>query len=130
MIPLAVVKRPIGGSALFLGLFGIAFALLGFPIDISIFPPLVWLVLILGVFVPMLEIGLGTIRNAASVHVALICIILGIAINPIIGWGSAVIIENFNIIRNRETRRNLTMRDNILTAAIFLGSIMSYWFSL
>lgn len=130
MIPLAVVKRPIGGSALFLGLFGIAFALLGFPIDISVFPPLVWLVLILGVFAPMLEIGLGTIRDAASAHIALICIILGIAVNPVIGWSFAVLIENFNIIRNRESSRNLKTRDKILTVVIFLISIMSYWLTL
>lgn len=130
MIPLAVVKRPIGGSALFLGLFGIAFALIGFPIDISVFPPLVWLVLILGVFVPMLEIGLGTIRDAASAQVALICIILGIAINPVIGWGFAVVIENFNIIRNRKSCRNLTTRDKKITAAILLVSIMSYLLAL
>ena len=86
--------------------------------------------LVLGVFAPMLEIGLGTIRDAASAHIALICIILGIAINPVIGWSFAVMIENFNIIHNRESSRNLTTRDKILTVVIFLISIMSYWFTL
>ena len=130
MIPLAVVKRPIGGSALCLGLFGITFAILGFPIDVSVFPPLVWLVLILGVFAPMLEIGLGTIRDAASAHIALICIILGIGMNPVIGWSFAVLIENFNFIHNGAKGRTLTIRDKVLTVAIFLVSILSYCFTL
>lgn len=130
MIPLAVVKRPIAGSALFLGLFGIAFAVLGFPIDISVFPPLVWLVLILGVFAPMLEIGLGTIRDSSSVHIALICIILGIGINPVIGWSFALLIENMNYIHNSEAKRNLTKRDKILTVIIFIVSFISFWFTL
>lgn len=59
-----------------------------------------------------------------------LCIILGIAVNPVIGWSFAVLIENFDIIRNRESRRNLTTRDKILTVVIFLISIMSYWFTL
>ena len=126
MIPLAIVKRPIGGSALFLGLFGIAFAVLGFPIDISVFPPLVWLVLILGVFAPMLEIGLGTIRDASSVHIALICIILGIGINPVIGWSFALLIENMNFTQNSSEKRTLTKRDRILTVAIFSVSLFSF----
>lgn len=129
MIPMAVVKRPIGGSALFLGLLGITFAILGFPIDISIFPPLVWLVLIFGVFAPMIELGLGTIRGAASAHIALICIILGIGINPVIGWSFALMIENMNFINGAE-KRTLIKRDKILTIIIFSASFISFWFTL
>lgn len=130
MIPLAVVKRPIGGSALLLGIFGIVFAILGFPIDISVFPPLVWLVLILGVFTPMLEIGLGTISDTASALIALICIILGIVFNPVIGWSFALLIENMNFIRNSTAKRTVTKRDKILTIIIFLVSLLSFWFTL
>lgn len=130
MIPLAVVKRPIGGSALFLGLFGIAFAVLGFPIDISVFPPLVWLVLILGVFAPMLEIGLGLIRDTSSAHIALICIVLGIGINPIIGWSFALLIENINLFHIGAEKQTLTKRELILTIVIFSVSFISFWFTL
>ncbi|MHB8963207.1 MAG: DUF3360 family protein [Saccharofermentanales bacterium] len=126
MIPLAVVKRPIGGSALLLGIFAIAFAILGFPIDLSVFPPLVWLVLILGVFAPMLEIGLRTIRNASSVRIALICIILGIAINPVIGWSVALLIENLNLIRSNNTKQALPTKSKLWTVLIFLASAITY----
>lgn len=122
MIPLAVVKRPIGGSALFLGIFGIAFAVMGFPIDVSVFPPLVWLVLIFGVFAPMLEIGLSTIRYTASAHIALICIIVGLGINPVIGWSVALLIENM--------KQKLTKKDQTLTVMIFLVSVISFCFTM
>ena len=130
MIPLAVVKRPIGGSALFLGIFGLAFALLGFPIDISVFPPLVWLVLIFGVFAPMLEIGLSAIKNAVTAQVALVCIILGIGINPVIGWSFALIIENFNFIHNKDFKRTLLKKDRILTLVIFSVTTVTYLFTI
>lgn len=130
MIPLAVVKRPIGGSALFLGLFGITFAVLGFPIDVSVFPPLVWLVLIFGVFAPLLEIGLSTIRDSTSVFIALICIILGIGINPVIGWSVALLIENMNFIPKSAVKRTLKKRDKTLTVIIFMVSFISFWFTL
>lgn len=129
MIPLAVVKRPIGGSALLLGIFGIAFGLLGFPIDISVFPPLVWLVLIFGVFVPLLEIGLSSVFNVSAAPIALICIILGLGINPVIGWSAALVAENFNVIRNRQNSRILSRQDKVLTVAILLISVISYWFT-
>ncbi len=130
MIPLAVVKRPIGGSALFLGLFGIAFAILGFPIDLSVFPPLVWLVLIFGVFAPMMEIGLATIRDSTSANIALICIILGIAINPVIGWSFAMLIENTNLINNNTAKRTLMKKDRVLTITIFAISVIGYLFTI
>ena len=130
MIPLAVVKRPIGGSALFLGIIGIAFGVLGFPIDISVFPPLVWLVLIFGVFLPLLEVGLGTIRKVSATPIALTCIVLGISVNPVIGWSTALLVENFNLLKSKKATRILSSADKILTVAILLVSVIAYWFIL
>lgn len=128
MIPLAVVKRPIGGSALLLGIFGICFGVLGFPIDISTFPPLVWLVLIFGVFVPLVEIGFNTLRNMASIQIAVICLILGFGLNPVLGWSFALLVENFKIISEKDDNRVIVLRDKIITVAIFVVSIISYSF--
>lgn len=94
MIPLAVSKRPIGGSALLLGLIGILFALLGFPVDIAIFPPLVYMVLIFGVFTPMLEGGWECVDNVRTLASAISCIALGVIFSPTIGWGAALAMEN------------------------------------
>jgi hypothetical protein len=130
MIPLAVVKRPIGGSALFLGLFGILFAIFGFPIDLSVFPPLVWLVLILGVFAPMIEISLGSIHDVSTAQIVAICIILGIGINPVIGWCSALLVENLNLFKHDQAKRSLTKKDRMLTMVVFSFSIIAYWLTL
>ena len=94
MIPLAVSKRPIGGSALLLGLIGILFAVLGFPVDIAIFPPLVYMVLIFGVFVPMFESGWETIENVRMFFTATVCIVIGVVFSATIGWGAALAMEN------------------------------------
>jgi hypothetical protein len=94
MIPLAVSKRPIGGSALLLGLIGILFAVLGFPVDIAIFPPLVYMVLIFGVFVPMFESGWETIENVRMFFTAAVCIVIGVVFSATIGWGAALAMEN------------------------------------
>jgi len=99
MIPLGIVRRPIGASAFILGVLAVIFGILGFPIDVAVFPPLLWLVLIFGVFVPLLEAGLSTIKSTASIQVAAVCIIAGIAVNPVLGWILAVIIENLGHFR-------------------------------
>lgn len=78
MIPLAVSKRPIGGSALLLGCIGILFAVLGFPVDIAIFPPLVYMVLVFGVFAPMVEGGLESISSVRVFITAISCVVTGI----------------------------------------------------
>lgn len=100
MIPLSIVKRPIGGSALLLGLTGIMFGLLGFPLDIAVFPPLIWLVLIFGVYMPLIEIGLHLLKSPAQAQIAGLCILIGLALNPVLGWFTAVLIENLKIIRD------------------------------
>ena len=94
MIPLAVSKRPIGGSALLLGLIGILFAVLGSPVDIAIFPPLVYMVLIFSVFVPMFESGWETIENVRMFFTAAVCIVIGVVFSATIGWGAALAMEN------------------------------------
>jgi len=94
MIPLAVSKRPIGGSALLLGLMGILFAVLGSPVDIAIFPPLVYMVLIFGVFTPMLEGGWEGVENVRTLVTAVSCIAFGVVFSPTIGWGTALVLDN------------------------------------
>lgn len=128
MIPLGVVKRPIGGSALLLAGLGLAFGILGFPIDISTFPALVWLVLIFGVFIPLIEIGLAYLRGPATIPVAVICLLLGAGLNPVLGWGAALFTENFNLLAGPNDKRDLAAKDKILTVIILLVAVISYLF--
>ncbi|MEG6586766.1 DUF3360 family protein [Dendrosporobacter sp. 1207_IL3150] len=127
MIPLGMVKRPIGASAFLLGVVGIAFGLLGFPIDIAVFPPLLGLVLIFGVYLPLVEVGLDTIKSTAEIQIAAVCFIIGIAVNPVIGWIAAVLIENFKLISASECTRTLTRQEKLITASL-AGITLSTFF--
>lgn len=129
MIPLAIVKRPVGASALILGVLSVAFGLLGFPIDIAIFPPLLWLVLIFGIYIPLIEVGIAKINNAASAQIAAVCIVGGIAINPVIGWILAVFTENFGIIKDKSCNRVVCRKDKLLTAGLVIVVAVTYLLS-
>lgn len=124
MIPLATVKRPIGASALLLGIVGVAFGILGFPIDIAVFPPLLWLVLLFGVYIPLVEIGLNMIKTASSAQIASICIIAGIAINPVLGWAICLFIENFGVLKYSADQRMLSIKERLITVCLSAVSII------
>ncbi len=126
MIPLATVKRPIAASALILGIISILFGLLGAPIDIAVFPPLLWLVLIVGVYIPLLEVGLSAVKTAPKAQIAVTCIIIGIAVNPIIGWITGMFIENFNILDVQKDDLYLSKKDKWLTLILILVIISTY----
>ncbi len=127
MIPLGIVKRPIGASSLILGLLGVSFGILGFPIDIATFPPLLWLVLIFGVYIPLVELGLNTLKTAASAQIATLCIVAGIAINPVIGWIISASVENFEIIKDPESNRSLSAKDRYITASLVVVAIATFY---
>ncbi|MBU5484574.1 DUF3360 domain-containing protein [Clostridium sp. MSJ-11] len=130
MIPLSIVKRPIGGSAFLLGISGIVFALLGFPIDIAIFPPLIGLVLLFGVYIPLVEIGLNTLKTSAQKQIAAISLLTGLAINPVIGWVTAIVIENFNIIKEDNMKTELSSGDLKITVIVAIVATLTYLISI
>jgi hypothetical protein len=130
MIPLGVVRRPIGGSALLLGLFGLAFGFLGFPIDLAVFAPLVWLVLIFGVFVPLLEVGISGLTNLSRIRIALAGLVIGIGVDPVVGWSAALLLENLGILpsdaSDRPVAEALGWTRKIGTLAIALITLGAY----
>ena len=126
MIPLAVSKRPIGGSVLLLGLMGILFALLGSPVDIAIFPPLVYMVLIFGVFVPMFEGGWEAIENGRMFFTAAVCIVIGVVFSATIGWGAALALENCISPGKNGTDHTEYRKNRNRSIAIFLTLCLIY----
>lgn len=126
MIPLGIVRRPIGASALLLGILGVSCGVLGFPIDIAVYPPMLWLVLIFGVYIPLWEVGLTTIKSAASAQVAAVCILAGIAINPVLGWVAAISIENFIMAGDSKSDRVLSVKDRYLTAGLVVITMVTF----
>ncbi|MCK9251721.1 MAG: DUF3360 domain-containing protein [Clostridiales bacterium] len=86
LIPLGVVRRPIPGAALLLALFSLGFAFAGYPIDIAMYAPILHLVLVFGVYVPMLLSGVKAIRRRSDWLVAALVLTVGIALHPLAGW--------------------------------------------
>jgi len=126
MIPLGIVRRPIGASAFILGVLGVLFGILGYPIDIAVFPPLLWLVLIFGVYIPLVEVGLNTVKSSASAQIAALCIVAGIAVNPVLGWVTSVFVENFGIIKDIKSNRTITKRDRYITLGLIVVTVTTY----
>jgi len=129
MIPLGIVKRPVGGSAFILGILAISFGILGFPIDVAIFAPLLWLVLIFGIYVPLIEVGITKIKSLESAQIAAVCIVGGMAINPVIGWVLSVVTENFGIIKEKTQERTVSGQDKIITGALVVMVTATYLLS-
>lgn len=92
-IPLGVVRRPLPGAALLLAIFGVLFSLLGFPLDLALFDPLINLVLIFGVFLPMLLTGIVIPKSRINWVTAAVCVAAGYFWTPLAGWVLAVTAE-------------------------------------
>lgn len=129
MIPLATVKRPIGASALMLGIFGLTFGILGFPIDMAVFPPLLWMVLIFGVYVPLVEVGLANLKTSETISAAIVCIVAGIAINPVLGWAISLFAENFGFFKNSGEKKPLSKKDLFITAFFLIITVAAFLFA-
>lgn len=98
LIPLAISKRPIRGAALLLSLLVLVFSLTGYAIDLAVYPPLVWMVLLFGVFMPMCEQGLRVLGKKpapATVIPVLLMLAVGVLSGPVWGWGAGLLAEWF-----------------------------------
>jgi hypothetical protein len=99
LIPLGVVRRPIPGSALLLGLFTLAFAFAGYPIDIAMFPPMLHMVLVFGVYVPMLLAGLRTAKTGKAWIVLFLVLGVGYLVHPLAGWVLGILLGRQRLLR-------------------------------
>ncbi|NCA98047.1 MAG: DUF3360 family protein [Clostridia bacterium] len=106
MIPIGVVRRPIGASALFLGLLGLLASFLGAPLDFAVFPLLLWPVLIFGVYLPMMENGIRSLGiNKRAIPVALACLVAGWVFQPVVGWIVGLVWEKLQIVLEQRQSR-------------------------
>jgi hypothetical protein len=101
LIPLGVVRRPIPGSALLLGLFTLAFAFAGYPIDIAMFPPMLHMVLVFGVYVPMLIAGLRTAKTGKAWIVLFLVLGVGYLVHPLAGWVLGILLGRLRMLREK-----------------------------
>ena len=96
LIPLVTIKRPMRGATILLSFLCIVAGILGTPIKILSFTPLVWTVLLFGIFMPLTMAGINKLKEAQhslEKGVLIFLTFLGIVYSPIITWIGSILFE-------------------------------------
>ncbi|QLF93837.1 DUF3360 family protein [Pseudomonas sp. ABC1] len=111
MVPAAIAKRPIPAGAILTGVLCILAALLGYPMDLAIWPPVLSVALMVGVFLPLLEAGMQMTREGKTSQSAAIVIFSSALVNPVFGWSLTVLLDNLGLVGDKERGRGLSHTD-------------------
>lgn len=114
MIPAAIAKRPIPAGAILLGTLCIIVAILGFPMDVAVWPPVMRIALLVGVFLPLLEAGVQMIKDTKNAQAAGICVFAAMVTNPVLAWALAMLLDNNGLIGNKERAEKLSAIDKFI----------------
>jgi len=114
MIPAAIAKRPIPGGAILLGLMVMAIAILGFPMDVAVWPPVRAIALLVGVFLPMIEAGIQMVKQSSCAQAAGIVIFTAMVTNPVLAWALAMFLDNNGLIGDKGRGKNLSKTDRLI----------------
>jgi len=121
MIPAAIAKRPIPGGSILLGSLVIIIAILGFPMDVAVWPPVMKIALLVGVFLPLLEAGMQMIKDTKDTQSAGICIFAAAVANPVLAWALTMFLDNNGLIGNKERASRLSFMDKmIIPGTVFI----------
>ncbi|WP_299591432.1 DUF3360 family protein [uncultured Microbulbifer sp.] len=107
IVPAAIAKRPIPGGAVLTGILCIATAVLGYPMDLAVWPPVLSIALIVGVFLPLLEAGMQMTRKGKTTESAAVVIFASAIVNPVFGWSLTVLLDNLGLIGCKERGQEL-----------------------
>ncbi|WP_255555442.1 DUF3360 family protein [Enterovibrio paralichthyis] len=114
MIPAAIAKRPIPAGAILLGCLVMFIAILGFPMDVAVWPPVMRIALLVGVFLPLLEAGVQMVRETKDSQSAGICIFASMVANPVLAWALAMLLDNNGLIGDKDRAKKLSFVDRIV----------------
>jgi hypothetical protein len=114
IIPAAIAKRPIPAGAILLGLLCIAVAIVGYPMDVAVWQPVMSVALLVGVFLPLLEAGMQKVNSTRDAQSAGICIFSAIVVNPVFAWALTMLLDNNGLIGDRERARRLSPADRLI----------------
>ncbi len=120
MIPAAIAKRPIPGGAIVLGCLVMLIAILGFPMDVAVWPPVMRIALLVGVFLPLLEAGMQMVKDTKDSQAAGICIFASAVANPVLAWALTMLLDNNGLIGDKERAKKLSFMDRIIIPASVL----------
>jgi len=111
MIPAAIAKRPIPGGAVLTAILCIAFAIVGYSMDLAKWEPVLRIALIVGVFLPLLEAGMQMIKTQKSSLSAGTCIFACAFVNRVFGWALTMLLDNLGLIGDKERAKNLSLKE-------------------
>ena len=118
MVPAAIAKRPIPAGAMLTGLLCVVAALWGYPMDLAIWPPVLSVALLVGVYLPLLEAGMQMTREGKTSQSAAIVIFSSALVNPVFGWSLTMLLDNLGIIGDKERGKRLSQRDRWIIPGI------------
>lgn len=121
MIPAAIAKRPIPGGAILLGLLVINIAILGFPMDVAVWPPVMRVALLVGVALPLLEAGMRMIEQDKDAKAAGICLFAAMVTNPVLAWAATMLLDNNGLIGDPDRPKTLSRLDRMIIPASVLA---------
>ncbi len=120
MIPAAIAKRPIPGGAIVCGLMSSVVAIAGFPMDIAVWRPVLGIALLVGVYLPLLEAGMGMVHDSKDTQASGICIFSSAIVNPVFGWALTMFLDNNGLIGDKERSRKLSIGDRLVIPGLAL----------
>lgn len=127
MIPAAIAKRPIPGGAVLTGIVCVLASVIGYPMDLAMWEPVLRVALLVGVFLPLLEAGMQMVRSAQNSQSAGICMFSCALVNPVFGWALAMLLDNLGLTGDKERAASLSWTDKLtiplITFIICVGSL-------
>lgn len=121
MIPAAIAKRPIPAGAILLGVLVMSVAILGFPMDVAVWPPVMRVALLVGVALPLLEAGMQMIKSETDAKAAGICVFAAMVTNPVLAWAMTMLLDNNGLIGDKERPKLLSRLDKLIIPAAVLA---------
>lgn len=118
MIPAAIAKRPIPAGAILLGAMCILVAIIGYPMDITVWRPVMSIALLVGVFLPLLEAGMQMVKDTKCSQSAGICIFAAFVANPVFAWALTMLLDNNGLIGDKERAKTLSFADRIVVPGL------------
>lgn len=119
LIPAGIAKRPIPAGAILTGVGCILAAILGFPMDVAIFAPVLIVALIVGVFVPLIEAGMSMVQTKKDAEGAGIVMLGSVVINPVFGWAFAMLLDNCGVLDSNRAK-SLSLVDRVIIPSLTL----------
>ncbi len=98
IIPASIARRPIPGGAIVTGALCVVAALWGYPMDLAIWPPVLCVALIVGVFLPLMEAGMQMTREGKTTQSAALVVISSVLVNPVFGWSFTMLLDNLGLV--------------------------------